>query len=166
MSHGGEKASSPLCLQPWTVAPDGTLFPDWLPGSLPGMLGSMAMILSFTGFRGQELVYNKTLPQRRGSSTHVAGKFPLLWPRPPLGRSGRRQGQTQDRKPLYFSNPTSLPVELEELTVILFCQESQKHASWTLGRSRGWVTLPQKTALPRVGRLLVSIVSRIQSPVT
>lgn len=100
------------------------------------------MVLPFTGFRGQEIVYDKRHLQHRGSGTHAARRIAPVWPRPPLRSLGRRRGQRPRHAMLpnphpHLSKLMSLPIESEAL----------------------------RPAPPRVGRL-ISKASGILSPMT
>lgn len=68
------------------------------------------MGLVVTGF-----CHNQRHLQEKGSYTHATGGTPPLWPRSPLGSSGRSQGQRQESPHPNFANLTSLPAELEVL---------------------------------------------------
>lgn len=48
----------------------------------------------------------------------------------------RKEERAETKTPPHFSNLFSLPVELEDLSTILFYQESQKHTFWDSGEQQ------------------------------
>ena len=105
-----------------------------------------------------------------------AGKGLLQHPRcwkVPLAPTKATSGEVRKeaRAEAKTGNPSTFPIlhprlELEDPRPILFYQESQKHTSWNSGKKQRVSDPATEDSSAQSGRLLVSITSPIQSPVT
>lgn len=118
-------------------APDQPLLPYELLGSSLGGLGhreTQGMVLAVTGF-----CHKQRQLQERGSCTHATGGTPPLWPRSPLGSSGRSQGQRprQESPHPKSANLMSLPAQLDVLQPVLLAGRVRNADSGLPGAAEG-----------------------------
>ena len=76
---------------------------------------------------GARKSYTRDICIKEAPTPMLLEESPPLWPRPPLGHSGRGQGQRPRKETPTLFQPRVLLVELEGLRPVLFRQESETH---------------------------------------